>query len=327
MTTNNSQPSKDKSQIYFEAWAGLWPNLELDKNLLASLKFTNTKDLILHISNVFLFAMFYECIDGDKSIPDLRRQETFLEDNCHGVEGNPAKWLEFYQGDNCSYFAKHIYNNVEYVVMHSGLFKMCNDIYCLFAPDIKSPYKLIAIGNAQGCLYCRREFARNIAEEIFEACDKCVPLKYFKSVSDVIFDCTLLGNWDNPAKISMNENHLKKDHKERVSALGERNLEKGIEQVKWKCTEACKRTITNYRYAYPYLYFHGGSSKIRRGFLLPLMNRNRVALVACVMKDTDSKSNSNRYRINTFLTPEMAIEQARRVSSVEVDWMSKILEK
>ena len=86
------------------------------------------------------------------------------------------------------------------------------------------------------------------------------------------------------------------------------------------CKNACIKSISNYRYAYPYVYFDPGRGELRRGFLLPLEKEGEVVLVATVMK-----TDLGNYIVKTVLEPYMALEQARRVSTIEVDWMSKLL--
>ena len=320
---------EDKAQKYFEAWAGVFPDLDRDIEFLQELKFNRPKDLVLHIYNVFLFAMFYKCIEGDLLLPNTTDEKDDYN-SAEPMHTDPREWLAFYQDDNSNYF-KHISDdNDDYIIMHSGLFRDSNDIYCLFKQNKINnkypPYKLVAIGNNQGCLYYSK-INRNKAEYIFNKCKECKPLIHFNDVSDVIFDCTKLPNWNNPVEIFINQNHLQIDHKERVNKLGSGNIKKGIQSVKLMCVEACKRSITNYRYAYPYLYFDDLRGRIIRGFLLPLTDTDsgEVVLVASVMKEERDRGKSYQYRIRTCLKPEMAIEQARRVSSVEVDWMSKLL--
>lgn len=311
----------DKTEKYFTAWAGEFPDLyKLEPGKLG---FKSEKDMQLHIYNVFLISMFYKCIDGELSIPDSN--EILYCDPKIGTEGgavqsdnvenDPSKWIDFYQKNddntiNKAYFTpSEDYKN--YIVMHSGLFKGRNDVFIIFK-EVKNatPYKLVAISTVRDCMWfsagdIEKEKAREICGNVDGICKRIVP---FFQVSDVIFDCTNLPNWDNPDKLG--SPHFDEGHPER-----------GYYKKRVKmCKDACIKSQSNYRYAYPYVYFDPGRGKLRRGFLLPLEKEGDVVLVATVMKTL-----SGKYSVETVLLPHMALEQARRTSTIEVDWMSKLL--
>ena len=319
----NKTDKTDKTEKYFTAWAGEFP--KLDKFKPGGLGFKDEEDLKLHIYNVFLISMFYKCIDPDNniSLPDPDNVQCY--DSKIGTEGgavqsdnvenDPSKWIDFYQkkDDNTineAYFTpSEDYKN--YIVMHSGLFKNRIDVFIIFK-EVKNatPYKLVAISTVRDCMWfsdsdIEREKARDICCGVDGICKRIVP---FFQLSDVIFDCTNLPNWDNPDKLG--SLHFSKGHPER-GYLNERG---------YMCKNACIKSISNYRYAYPYVYFDPGRGELRRGFLLPLEKKGYVVLVATVMKTP-----SGKYSVETALLPQMALEQARRTSTIEVDWMSKIL--
>lgn len=318
----NKTNKPDKTEKYFEAWAGTFPYINnLDHKKLG---FEKMIDLKLHIYNVFLISMFYKCIDrNDISLPDLDNVQYYdskigtegVAVQSDNVENDPSKWIDFYQKNddntiNKAYFTpSEIYKN--YIVMHSGLFEDRNDVFIIFK-EVKNgaPYKLVAIRTVTNCMWfsaddIERENAYQICIDVDGTCKRIVP---FFQVSDAIFDCTNLPNWDNPDKLG--SYHFSKDHPERGY------LE---ERVKM-CKNACIKSISNYRYAYPYVYFDPGRGELRRGFLLPLEKEGEVVLVATVMK-----TDLGNYIVKTVLEPYMALEQARRVSTIEVDWMSKLL--
>ena len=312
----------DKTEKYFTAWAGEFPYLY--KLESGELGFKTVRDLKLHIYNVFLISMFYKCIDRDDiSLPDPDNVQCYdykigteggavQSDN---VENDPSKWIDFYQKNddntiNKAYFTpSEDYKN--YIVMHSGIFKDRIDVFIIFK-EVKNttPYKLVAISTVRDCMWfsagdIEREKAREICGDVDGICKRIVP---FFQVSDVIFDCTNLRNWNNPNKLG--SFHFVKDHPERGY------LEERVDM----CINTCIKSISNYRYAYPYVYFDPDIGELRRGFLLPLEKEGDVVLVATVMK-----THSGKYSVKTILLPHMALEQARRTSTIEVDWMSKLL--
>lgn len=325
----------DKTEKYFTAWAGRFPKLNSskpgDEPINEILGFKNMNDLKLHIYNVFLISMFYECIDRDDiSIPDPDDISTPDPDNVQyfdtkiGTEGraiqseivqnDPSKWMDFYQ-KNYEYFSPITWGKKDYIIMHSGLYDVRTDVFIIFMKvQSETPYKLVAISTTQNCIWhscddINRDNARDICSEavVEYKCKRIVP---FSSITDVIFDCNKLPEWNNPNRIS-GSTHAWTAHPERGYTEEDR---------KNMCINACIKSISNYRYAYPYVYYDSKSKGLCRGFLLPLENEGEVVLVATVMKNERGK-----YRINTVLTPLMAIEQARRVSTIEVDWMSRLL--
>lgn len=266
--------------------------------------------------------MFYKCIDGELSIPDSNEirycdpkigteGRAVQSDN---VENDPSKWIDFYQKNN-EYFYPINWGKNDYIIMHSGIYNDRNDVFIIFKKvQSTTPYKLVAISTTQDCIWysspidINRDNARDICAEVVNKCKRIVP---FSSISDVIFDCNKLPNWNNPNQIS-GSIHAWNQHPDRGYTAKER---------KNMCIDACIKSISNYRYTYPYVYFDPDKGGLLRGFLLPLEDKKgKVVLVATVMKN--QKGN---YRINTLLTPPMALEQARRTSTIEVDWMSKLL--
>ena len=222
-------------------------------------------------------------------------------------------------------------NDGDYVIMHSGLYYNQYDIYNIFKMQSKNstvPYNFVALSTSNDCIWRDRDaikasVARDICNyiKLNKICKRVTP--FGCDINDVIFNCEKLPNWQND-KIAMNTQHVVFDHPERKKGYKEPKI---IEM----CRTACQKSISNYRYAYPYVYYddtHG----FRRGFLLPLEDNDKVVFVATVMKKVliggrGTDSNNYHYSIEDILTNKMAIEQARRVSSVEVDWISKILAK
>lgn len=311
----------DKTEKYFTAWAGKFPYLY--KLEPGELGFKTVRDLKLHIYNVFIISMFYKCIDGELSIPDSNEirycdpkigteGRAVQSDN---VENDPSKWIDFYQKNDDNIINKAYFTPSEdyknYIVMHSGFFKDSIDVFIIFK-EVKNatPYKLVAISTVRDCMWfsdgdIESEKACEICGNVDGICKRIVP---FFQVSDVIFDCTNLPYWDNSNKLG--SRHFVNDHPERGYSE---------ERVKM-CIDACIKSISNYRYAYPYVYFDPDIGELRRGFLLPLEKEGDVVLVATVMKTP-----SGKYSVKTVLLPHMALEQARRTSTIEVDWMSKLL--
>lgn len=323
----NKTNKPDKTEKYFEAWAGKFPSSLIssepgDKPIHKILGFEDENDLKLHIYNVFLISMFYECIDNDDiSIPDPDNVQYF--DTKIGTEGraiqseivqnDPSKWMDFYQ-KNYEYFSPISWGKKDYITMHSGIYDDMNDVFIIFMKvQSKTPYKLVAISTTQNCIWRSKginsDNARGICSEAVGEykCKRIVP---FSSITDVIFDCNKLPEWNNPYRIS-GSIHAWEDHPERGYTKQER-----IDM----CINACIKSISNYRYAYPYVFFDPKSGKIHRGFLLPLEKEGKVVLVATVMKNLLGK-----YSVKTILLPDMALKQARRTSTIEVDWMSKLL--
>lgn len=315
----------DKTEMYFTAWAGKFPYFIKHEPIIEKLGFENVKDLKLHIYNVFLITMFYECIDRDDiSIPDPDNVQYF--DTKIGTEGraiqsetvenDPSKWIDFYQNNNKEYFYPIIWGKEDYIIMHSGLYNDRNDVFIIFKKvQSTAPYSLVAISTTQDCIWCdtniNKDNARDICAMVLDNTDNtCKRIVPFSSISDVIFDCNKLPCWNNPNQIS-GSIHAWEAHRDRGYTKEER---------KNMCIDACIKSQSNYRYAYPYVFYNSAIKGLCRGFLLPLENKGKVVLVATVMKNEKGK-----YRINTLLTPPMAIEQARRTSTIEVDWMSKLL--
>ena len=93
--------------------------------------------------------------------------------------------------------------------------------------------------------------------------------------------------------------------------------------------EACYISKSNYRYAYPYIFYDDNPNKketkgFKRGFFLPLIDQDELVLVASVV---ETRPGANKYRISTLLSPYDAIKDIKRFSLIEENWIVKYMNK
>lgn len=315
------EQKKDKVQIFFEAWAEYAAGY-IKEEILRKLGFEKFIDLKFHIWNVFFFNMFYKCVKGEEDLPnicDVNGDE--YSDNA------PINWLKRYDASSYFYEDEDLqdYISMQLCVKDES---PAREVFVIFKKNDNTnnpPYKLVAISSGCTKFACNeREMDWQTAIEIANS-SKAQRLIPFEKVSDVIFQCELLNNWDNRDKLSINYEHLLRDHPERVKKNGEVLYKK--EDIIQMVMEACYISKGDYRYAYPYIFYDANEKKketkgLKRGFFLPLIEKKKLILVASIV---ETRPKSNRYRISTFLSPDDAIKDVKRFSLIEENWIIKYI--
>lgn len=319
--------NKDKVQIFFETWAKYDAGL-ISKYNLSILGFKSFTDLSFHIWNVFFFNMFYKCVKGEDDLPNT------CDIDAEFPQNNPINWLEYYEAWNYFHIAEDE-SLKEYISM-----QLCvndrspsREVFVIFKKNKKDnnqPYRLVAISS------CKTVFANNYNEMDWQTAkeiasiSKAQKLFPFEEVSDVIFRCEQLCNWNNRDQLDVNYEHLLKDeeHKKRMKKDGEILYKE--DEIKKMVMDACYISKSNYRYAYPYIFYDANKNKketkgLKRGFFLPLIDdQDKLVLVASVV---ETRAGSNRYRISTLLSPDQAIKNIKRFSLIEENWIVKYMKK
>lgn len=225
-------------------------------------------------------------------------------------------------------FVRPYYINVnqDYIITHSGLWKGEEDLYCVYKKEDKS-YTLLNIYDKKN-IYEQFKNEKILLPQLF------LPLT---KKEHFVFDEKKFADYDD----TIISAHAINDHKERKDSIDTSDL---LEKVKI----AAKKTINNYKFAYPCIWVENDNTNlyIYRSFMLPLDYKNGLFAVVRNVRvkdllniinnkyeqnnkdkqkvnhynsrehsDNPLKSIENcvidRYRVVTFLTKEMATSQIR----------------
>lgn len=316
---------KDKVQIFFEAWAKYDAGYISPDNL-HNLGFKSFIDLSFHIWNVFFFNMFYKCVKGEADLPNIGDK-----DDAESPQNIPINWLEYYEALNYFYEDESMKDYVSMqLCVNDG--SSAREVFVIFKKNNQSkhpPYRLVAISSSETVFaHNDRKMDWQSAKEI-ASYSKAQKLFPFEEASDVIFRCERLRDWNHRDQLSVNYEHLLKDdkHSKRIIKGGEILYKE--DDIKTMVMEACYISKSNYRYAYPYIFYDDNPNKketkgLKRGFFLPLIDQDELILVASVV---ETRPKSNKYRISTLLSPDDAIKDIKRFSLIEENWIVKYMNK
>ena len=220
----------------------------------------------------------------------------------------------------------------DFIIMHSALYHKGDDVYVIFKKG-ENKLKLFDLQSSKKSFFDENHIIKNI---------KKLPNLYlpFENLSDVLFqyDKLALEGIEKKRHILLEhperkqellkelkiEYRTKQENEKEILDLNESDSDKYKEKLVELIKIAGKKTITNYRYAYPYVYIDNNGDY--NSFLLPI-GYNLVAVIKKsnnVIKKNKKKRNQDEisYSIPTLLTTKMAISQLRHFHPVGNDWVT-----